>query len=322
LTGAVRLGLALLLVALAGCASDPGETSTTTSTGAPSTTTSTTLGNSGSLELGSPTRPAQLVAPAEVTAPAPLVVFLHGYASDATGHDAYLGVTDQARRRGLYVLLPEGTTSPRGRQFWDATSACCNFTGTPVDDVAYLQDLIDEAIATRPIDPDRVYVFGHSNGGFMAYRLACERADQVAAVASLAGADQLDEQACEPTEAVSVLHLHGTDDDVVSYDGGPSLLPVGDETVQPGTSRAYPGAVDTVQRWATRSGCDPEPVQGQPVDLDAGIDGAETAVATYRGCDDGAEVELGTIEGGGHVPRLPHEVVGSAVLDWLLDQSR
>ena len=56
-----------------------------------------------------------------------------------------------------------------------------------MDDVGYLRALVREALEVRPIDPDRVYVFGHSNGGFMSYRLASELADEVAAIAVLAG---------------------------------------------------------------------------------------------------------------------------------------
>lgn len=308
--------LAAVLVVLSGCTSgaDDASPTTSTTTTAPSTTTTTAVvGEIGSVELGPPDRPARLVAPDEVTVPAPLIVFLHGYGSNATNHDAYLGVTDQARARGAYVLLPEGTTSPRGRQFWDATDACCNFTGTPVDDVAYLGGLIDEAIEVRPIDASRVYVFGHSNGGFMAYRLACELADEITAVAALAGADQLDEGDCQPSEAVAVLHIHGTDDAVIAYDGGPSLAPGGD---------AYPGAIETVARWASRNGCDATPIAAAALDLDTGIDGAETTVRTYEGCPAGVDVELDTIEGGAHVPAIGHEQVGTGVLDWLLDHER
>jgi polyhydroxybutyrate depolymerase len=306
--------LAAALVVLAGCASGADDASPTTTAAAPSATTTTAVvGETSSVELGPPDRPARLVAPDEVTAPAPLIVFLHGYGSNATNHDAYLGVTDQARTRGTYVLLPEGTMSPRGRQFWDATDACCNFTGTAVDDVAYLGGLIQEAIEARPVDASRVYVFGHSNGGFMAYRLACDLADEVVAVAVLAGADQLDEGDCQPSEAVSVLHLHGTDDETIAYGGGPPLAP---------GSSAYPGAVDTVARWASRNGCDATPIDRTPLDLDAGIDGAETTVRTYDGCPAGVDVQLDMIEGGAHVPGIGHERVGTHVLDWLLDHAR
>ena len=210
----------VVLVAVAACSSTStaGPASTTTTISHVSTTTAVAAETS-SLELGPAGRPAELVAPAKVTGLAPLVVLLHGYGSTAEHHDHYLGVTEQAATRGLFVLLPDGTHEVSGKQFWDATTACCNFTGTPVDDVGYLRGLIDEAIAKRPIDPKRVYVFGHSNGGFMAYRLACDIADRVTAIAVLSGSDLPRADQCKPDRPVSVLHLHGTADPLVTYAG-------------------------------------------------------------------------------------------------------
>jgi len=312
---ASRAGIACatLLLLAGACASSSPASPSVASTVSTSTSTSTSITapqDTGSLELGLADRPAQLVAPSGVTAPAPLLVLLHGYGANARKQDAYLGVTEQAASRGLYVLLPNGTTEPRsGKQFWDATSACCNFTGTPVDDVGYLRDLIDEALAKRPIDPVRVYVFGHSNGGFMAYRLACDLADKVTAVAVLAGADAPTPGDCAPSRPVSVLHLHGDADPLVKYTGGRF-------------AGVYPGAVESVTRWAARDGCDATPVAGAALDLEGGIDGAETVVTSYEGCDAGTDVQLDTIQGGGHIPALIHDSVGVDVLDWLLAHSR
>ncbi|MEQ1788780.1 MAG: alpha/beta fold hydrolase, partial [Acidimicrobiales bacterium] len=254
-------------------------------------------------------RPAQLVAPADVSAPAPLLVLLHGYGGTAVEHDAYLGVTELAASRGLYVLLPDGTRGSDGLTFWDASPACCNFAGPPVDDSGYLSALIDEAVAERPIDPDRVYLFGHSNGGFMAYRLACEHAEQIAALASLAGADQAEAADCTPSAPVSVLQLHGTEDVAILYGGGDVPAP-------------YPGAVETVTRWAERNQCDPEPVEGPRLDLIPGLEGDETAVQVFEGCAAGSVVQLDTLEGEGHRPDFDRARVGTDIIDWLLARSR
>jgi polyhydroxybutyrate depolymerase len=244
-----------------------------------------------------------------VTAPAPLLVLLHSYGSSPQEADGYFGATGQAAGRGLYVLLPGGTSEPSGKRFWDATAACCNFTGTPVDDVGYLRDLIDETLAERPIDPTRVYVMGHSNGGFMSYRAACDLAGRVTAVAVVSGADAPAADDCAPSQPVSVLHVHGSADPLVSYTGGEFTAP-------------FPGAVESVARWATRNGCDPVPAAGEPLDLESDIEGAETIVSAYQGCAEGVDVQLDTIEGGSHVPILIHDSVGSQVFDWLLAHSR
>lgn len=306
----LRLATAGALLALAGACAAPTTAAPPADPAAVVDSSTTTVPKAtGSLELGPAERPAQLVAPDEVTGLAPLVVLLHGYSSAAARHDTYLGVTAQAASRGLYVLLPDGTPEPGGKRFWDAGPACCNFTGVPVDDVGYLSGLIAQAVEERPIDPDRVYLFGHSNGGFMAYRMACEAADLVTAVAVLAGADGPEADDCDPTRPVSALHLHGTADYTISYDGGAVAAP-------------FPGAVESVARWAARGGCDPTPVAGEALDLDGSIDGPETAVTTYRGCDAGIDVQLDTLEGGGHSPPLIKDRVGTDVLDWLLAHSR
>jgi polyhydroxybutyrate depolymerase len=308
-----RIASLAILVAVSAACSGSDAASPSSTSGASTTsigdTTSTVPAEIGTIEIGPEARRAMLVAPDEVTGLAPLVVLLHGYTASSTRQDAYLGVTEQSASRGLYVLLPEGTTSPAGRQFWDATPACCNFTGTPVDDVAYLSDLIDEAIATRPIDPARIYLFGHSNGGFMAHRMACERADQITAIASLAGSEFIDEATCAPTQPVSVLLVHGDDDELITYDGGVTVAP-------------FPGAVEVSERWAARNGCDDEPVAGEPIDLDERLDGAETQVQSYEGCPEGIDVQLDTIEGGRHSPPLDKDQVGVHVLDWLLSNAR
>lgn len=309
------VSLALVALVAGACggsgsnASPVGPSSTAMVTSSTTTTTTVPV-ETGSVEIGPADRRAQLVAPDEVTVPAPLLVLLHGYTSDAAQQDAYLGVTAQAASRGLYVLLPNGTTAPGGERFWDASPACCNFTGSTVDDVGYLGALIDEAIEARPIDPERVFLFGHSNGGFMSYRMACERAEQIAGIAVLAGADLPEVDDCEPSEPVSVLHLHGTDDELVLYDGGQFA------------AAPFPGALESVTRWAERIGCDAEPVARDSLDLEAGIDGAETVVTRFVACDDGSAVQLDSIEGGRHVPRLDPVQVGVHVLDWLLDQAR
>ncbi len=266
-------------------------------------------GATGTITLGPTDRRARLIAPDTVTEPAPLLVLLHGYGVDGPLEDAYLGVSRQAATRGLYVLLPNGTTDATGKRFWNAP-ACCDFGATGVDDVAYLRDLVDEAIAARPIDPDRVYFFGHSNGGFMSYHLGCVLSDRIAAIAVLAGADGTDPASCTPSRPISVLHLHGTADPTIPYTGG---------TIGLGT---FPGAVASVGPWASRAGCDPTPTAGTPVDLETTLAGAETTPSIFGGCDAGLDVQLLSIEGGSHIPSFGSTAIGPAVLDWLLAHHR
>src|SRR5262249_34908478 len=137
-------------------------------------------------------------------------------------------------------VAPDGLTDSYGQQYWNATDFCCSiYASSPPDDVAYLTAILDDVRLKYRIDPKRVFAMGHSNGGFMSNRLACDRADRFAAIVSFAGAQWKDISHCKPTEPVAMLQVHGTLDTLVNYAGTPQ----------------YPGAVETTSDWATLDGC-------------------------------------------------------------------
>ncbi|AKF09709.1 Putative LIPOPROTEIN LPQP [Sandaracinus amylolyticus] len=257
-------------------------------------------------EIGPAERPARLVVPDahDGTTPLPLVVLLHGYSASAPLQDTYWRATQAARSMGFYLLLPNGTTDSRGNRFWNATTACCDFDMTGVDDVAYLTSLLDEAESVVPVDTSRVYFIGHSNGSYMSFRMACELSDRVAAIGGLAGADFLNDTDCEPAHPVSVLHVHGDADETVSFTG----------------TAYYPSARTAVERWAGRAGCDVAAVETlEPIDLVTSLDGAETTVERWStGCAEGHDAELWTIAGGSHVPSFQSTWMEKLV-GWLLE---
>ncbi len=238
--------------------------------------------------------------------PSPLVILLHGYTASGLVQEILFQLKPQADKHGFLYAHPDGTVDAESNRFWNATDACCNFGKVPVDDVAYLSGLVTEIGQHYKVDPKRVYFVGHSNGGFMSHRMACDRSDLVAAVASLAGATWSDPAKCAAEKSVAVLQIHGTADDTILYDGG-SLLDV-----------TYPGAVATTESWATRNGCALTPTAGDPLDLDATLDGAETSVSRYpTNCKAGGAAELWTIDAGTHVPGLGANFA-PAVVEWLL----
>ena len=224
--------------------------------------------------------------------PAPLLMLLHGYSSNGAAQEAYMQFAPIAEEFGLIYLHPDGLIDDFGSRYWNGTDACCDFFGD-TDDSGYLRALIEEVRVQLNVDERRVYIVGHSNGGFMSYRMACDHADIVAAIASLAGATFLNPVDCLPTEPVHVLQIHGDADDVVLYNGGCFVA-------------CYPGAVQTTETWAAYNGCAIEgDTSARPIDLDAVIPGNETVITRYEtDCAPGGSAELWTIVGGGHVPNL------------------
>lgn len=222
----------------------------------------------------------------------PLVLMLHGYGANAFVENAILMTPALAEQEGFLLASPEGLVDSHMAQYWNATDACCDLDGTGVDDVAYLTAVLDDVAAHYQVDPKRVFVIGHSNGGFMANRLACDRAPRIAAFLSLAGAVWKDPTKCAPSEPVAALEVHGDMDDVILYDG----------------TAAYPSAHDTVATWAAKDGCTGA-LADDPTRLDLAVDvtGAETTVARYAGCPAGGGAELWTIHGANHVPNFGND---------------
>lgn len=227
------------------------------------------------------------------TKPTPLVILLHGYGADGPTQDAYFGLSTLADQRTFLYAYPDGTIDPSGKRFWNATDACCDLYGLLPDDVAYVNAIIDDVAARYNVDGKRIFLVGHSNGGFMSHRFSCDGAPRIAAIVSLAGAQWMDQTRCKPQDRVSVLEVHGDSDAVIAYGGG-SI----------GTN-GYPSAHQTVADWAQHNGCTGAlAATGMTLDLDSALAGNETRVEAYGGCPQGGHVELWTIQGGSHVPSL------------------
>jgi len=234
--------------------------------------------------------------------PTPLLVLLHGLTASGELQSLYLGLAPLSDSRKFLYVYPDGTQNPLGARFWNATDFCCNFFGSDVDDVAYLTAVIDDMASRFNVDSRRIFLVGHSNGGFMAHRMACDRSSRIAGIVSLAGAQWNDALRCNPTDKVAVLQVHGTLDALVAYNGGP----------------LYPSAHETVAIWANRNRCLGRLTDGGTrLDLDGVLLGAETTVERYTGCAETGAVELWTIRGASHVPAFTSFWPG-ALYDFLM----
>jgi len=270
-------------------------------------------------------RPAQVHIPADYTPSTryPLIIVLHGYGASGSVQAGYLGLTERVDSKQYVLVVPDGTESLDGTRFWNATPACCARVAalgsqvdeeeyTQIDDVAYVRKLVEEAAATYSIDTQRIGLVGHSNGGFMALRMACEASEIITSVVSLAGSTFAEDSSCTPaTDPVSVLLMHGDDDGTIAYDGGEIL------------SSAYPGAIETTERFAAHAGCNSsKATMGANLDMVENIEGAETTVVEIPECEQGTEVALWTLVGAPHIP-FPWVPSGlDRFVDWVLEHPR
>lgn len=239
--------------------------------------------------------------------PLPVVVLLGGYDYLAKDAEDWFALGPLCDSLGFALLMPDGVVDSAGSPTWNATDTCCDYDGVGTDDVGYLTALLDELALQVHVDPRRVVLFGHSAGGFMAYRMACDRSERVAAVVSVAGSGFKDEWLCKASAPVSVLQIHGDKDDVMPYGGD-------DEA---------PGALEITGRWASRNSCSKGAMTTEDDLLDLLDDNQseDTKVSAYAGCAGGTEVRLWTLQGADHYPE-PKPLFRSKSLGWALAHPR
>jgi polyhydroxybutyrate depolymerase len=240
----------------------------------------------------------------EPGSPVPLVFSFPGLAERPQFHQEISGWDEIADREGFVVVYPQGTGRPLR---WNATAT---FDAEAVDDVGFFRDLVSELSDLLSIDPDRIYVNGLSNGGAMAYRLACDAADVVAAIGTVAAPISEPPGGCAPSRPVPLVAFHGTADPVVDYEGASRMAPSWASFLglRPGRIEYEPATAWT-RAWAGRNGCSLDaaeiPTRGDASGL------------RYRNCRAGADVIFYTIAGGGHTwpGGAPIPIVGKTSTD-------
>ncbi len=213
----------------------------------------------------------------------PLVINMHGYGSNNIQQIVYSAFNTVADTANCIVVYPQGLV---GTTSWGDTDTHFNsYFGTGVDDLGFLDRLIDKMHGDYNVDLKRVYSTGMSNGGYMSYVLACELSDRIAAIASVTGAmTVLGQASCNPQRAVPVMEVHGTLDLVVPYNGSA------------GFTLSAPAAVNY---WVNNNNCtdSPSPVNVPDIDM---TDNCTASYVQYTNCDDDSEVLFYTIADGGH----------------------
>ncbi|HTL98549.1 MAG TPA: PHB depolymerase family esterase [Holophagaceae bacterium] len=222
-----------------------------------------------------------LLQGAEGSAPAPLLVALHGTGGTPRLMAKITGFTARAPGLVLYpaALGEPGSEDPARGAAWNAGPGLGHPAFPEADDAGFLRALIARLRETRSVDPSRIHLAGLSNGGRMAYRLALEAADLFASVAVIAGA--WDGSGPKPSRPVSTLIFHGRSDQHIPYEGGLGAK---------GRRVTHHSAPETAFAWARLMGCAPKIQRSS-----SGAHHLDLARAA-----DGTEVGLWTVEGQGH----------------------
>jgi polyhydroxybutyrate depolymerase len=214
--------------------------------------------------------------------PVPVVVNFHGGGGHAENQERVSGMNRVADAHGFIVVYPNGTGGIAGRLLTFNAGVCCgNAKKHNVDDVGFTKNLLDDIGRHFCTDPKRVYATGFSNGALMAYRLACELSDRIAAIGPVGAPIGVD--TCNPSRPVPVLHIHGTDDEFSPYYGGVGKGP---------GSHLFRSVAYTISLWTALNHCASQP----KVTFNKG---AVICEARER-CEGNVSVVACTVKGGGH----------------------
>ncbi|HVT35667.1 MAG TPA: PHB depolymerase family esterase [Nevskiaceae bacterium] len=187
-----------------------------------------------------------------------LVISLHGGGGNAHTNAQQTHFNDESDREGFIVVHANGTGESRpflnamGKGFlftWNAGTCCGYARDQGVDDVGFIRAMVAAIRSKYSIDPKRIYATGISNGGMLSYRLACEASDLIAAIGVVSGAQAVAN--CQPSQGVSVMHIHGTADQNVLLAGG--IGPKGYDKVP------KPPVMDAINFWVKFDGAAAQP---------------------------------------------------------------
>jgi len=243
------------------------------------------------LQHGGQTRLYRVHVPASYDAakPTPLLVALHGGGGnmDHQADDAHYGLIGKSEREGFVVVFPNGFSRFRGGKLatWNAGHCCGGARDFDSDDVGFIRQMVSDVMRRLNIDRERVFATGMSNGGLMAYRLACEMSDVFKAIASVAGTDNT--RQCSPKQPVSVLHIHAKNDTHVLFTGGAGL-----DARRASVVTEFRSVPDTIAQWVQHNGC-----TGMPRRV---LDRPGAYCELHAPCRGNTQVQLCVTEIGGH----------------------
>jgi polyhydroxybutyrate depolymerase len=243
----------------------------------------------------------------------PTVILLHGHGSSAAfmvGLASFGTYTAQdwirlAERERVMLIAPDGIKGSDGKQAWNDCRADASTNATS-DDVGFLAALIDTAVNELGADPERIYVYGSSNGGGMAYRLGIELAPKLAAIGVQSALMPMASRCKPPSHPISVFMAHGTLDAIAPYNGGK----VGHWLLRDRGSGV--SADESVAVWRRNAGLPEAPMRFRLPHLQSS-DPTSATRYVWGGDPARVQVEFMRIDGGGHTHASKSEE-----LPWIL----
>ena len=221
-----------------------------------------------SVTVNGVTRTYRLYTPRTVPANVPVLIALHPLGINGSTFAAWTGFDSVASSKRFLAVYPNGIGNS-----WNA-GRCCSSGSNPPNDVAFIDSILNKLAGRYTLDTKRIFATGHSNGGMMAYRLACERAGTFAGI-GVVGAT-LVTSPCSPSGPVSVMHIHGLADTLVPYNGN---------------SSSFPSVPSVINYWKTVDACTTSSTT---------TSGTRTQLSFWSGCSAGSAVVLNTIAGMTH----------------------
>jgi len=228
----------------------------------------------------------------------PLVFNFHGYNSTANGQMWYGDFRSIADTAGFIIVHPMGTKDSSGITHFNV-----EWGGSSTDDVGFSAALLDSIASEYNIDSTRVYSTGMSNGGYMSYYLACQLSEKFAAIASVTGSmTPLQYNNCDPQHPTPILHIHGTSDNTVPYNGD-----------------SWTESIDDVlQYWINYNNCNTTAMTTSLLDIDS-TDGSTVEHIIYDGGSNGVAIDHFKVIGGAHT--WPGTALGGAGTNYDMDAS-
>ena len=203
----------------------------------------------------------------------PLVLALHHAGGEGSDFESISGFSDKADANNFIVVYPNGIDNS-----WNAGNCCGTAMEDTIDDVGFISVLIDTISENYNIDSARIFAAGFSNGSIMAYRLAAELSDKIAAIAAGSGQMMLDE--CNPSRGVPIMHLHALDDGAVPYEGGSA------------SGYVFPSVESVIDIWVGINNCETNP--------DTVVNTGSLMVRKWEAQSSNADIVLFTTPTGGH----------------------